>query len=101
MADKVPVSVGMVLAKVMPAEGDERGWSILFIAVVDDHEHAAPNLECLAEVLAPLECDLVEMPDEGRAEGVYSIPGSWRDLLDRLIAAKRETLALMERLAKN
>jgi hypothetical protein len=93
-------TVGMMLAKVMPAEGSESGWSIFFIAVVDDHEHVAPDLDRLADILAPLSGDVVEMPDEGRAEGVYTLPASWRQLLDRLIAAKREAVALLERVAQ-
>ena len=100
MLERQTVPIGMVLAKVMPVAGSESGWSIFFIAVVEDHEHAAPSLDRLAEVLTPLDCELVPMPDEGRAEGVYTIPPSWRELLERLIAAKREAATLMRRVAR-
>jgi len=90
------VPVGMVLAKMRPTLESESGWSILFVAKLSDGEHAAPDLDGLADIVAPMEGELTTMP-ENRREGVYDLPGGWHKLLIRLIEARRIATAAIER----
>jgi hypothetical protein len=90
------VPVGMMLAKMRPAEGADTGWSILFIAQLPVGEHAAPDLESMSDILADADGPVTRMPD-GQPDGVYDLPDSWRDLLVRLIAARRMATSAIER----
>lgn len=93
------VPVGMALAKVRPHQ-DERGWSILFVAFFEGGEHAAPDLESLADMIALDEDVQVGRLDDGRPDGAYDLPEAWRNLLIKLVAARRMAAQVIERARK-